>query len=211
MYFNQNAENRIKKKRSIAQFILDRLFFPIICLLSPEATQKFGLTPLDEERMIYAYKYLKGRVLDIGCGDNILIKSYGNGVGVDVYPWDGVDIVVSDTANLPFENESFDTVTFLASLNHIANREKVLNEAHRVLRSKGILIISMINPFVSFIAYKVRFKYDPDQHERGVGKGEVYGFWKSDLKKMLKETNFLLIKIQTFLFCFNNLYLAEKK
>ena len=39
----------------------------------------------------------RGRLLDIGCGTNRLVMRYraegGDGVGVDVYPWDGVDLV----------------------------------------------------------------------------------------------------------------------
>ncbi len=34
-----------------------------------------------------AMKYANGKVLDIGCGANNFVRSYGNGVGVDVYPW----------------------------------------------------------------------------------------------------------------------------
>jgi len=210
MYFNENTIYRLEKKRSPFQFFTDRFFFFLICLIPSKATRRIGLTPLDEERLIYAFRYLKGKVLDVGCGDNTLIKSYGNGIGVDVYPWEGVDILIKDPSDLPFDDGSFDTVTFIASLNHIRNREDALREANRVLRPGGLLVISMINPVISIIAHKVRYRYDPDQHERGLVKGEAYGFWKCDLIRLLQKANFSYLYSKKFLYGLNRIYLAEK-
>jgi hypothetical protein len=42
--------------------------------------------------------HIHGRLLDIGCGTNDLVKSYkGEGVGIDVYQWGDVDLVVDDS------------------------------------------------------------------------------------------------------------------
>ena len=57
--------------------------------------------------------WVRGRLLDIGCGTNSLVGAYaGDGVGVDVHPWPGVDRVVEDSAHLPFETGTFDTVSY---------------------------------------------------------------------------------------------------
>ena len=72
---------------------------------------------------------IEGYLLDIGCGTNELVKKYqGKGIGVDVYQWGEVDVVVENTANLSFDEQTFDTVTIIAALNHIPNREEVLME-----------------------------------------------------------------------------------
>ena len=55
---------------------------------------------------------IRGRLLDLGCGTNQLVGAYpGDGVGVDVHQWGGVDCVVDDSSDLPFDDGSFDTVT----------------------------------------------------------------------------------------------------
>ena len=67
--------------------------------------------------------HVSGRLLDIGCGTNSLVRCYqGEGVGVDVHQWGDVDLLVEDSAELPFGDAQFDTVTIIAALNHIPNR-----------------------------------------------------------------------------------------
>ena len=73
------------------------------------------------------------RLLDIGAGTNALVRRHGDGVGVEVYDWGGEALVVENAARLPFSDQSFDTVSFVASLNHIPNRQEALFEAHRHL------------------------------------------------------------------------------
>src|SRR3989338_7316306 len=95
-------------------------------------------------RIKAALPHIHGRLLDIGCGTNVLIKNhYPNGIGVEVYDWGTVDLVVANTAHLPFANGEFDTVAIIATLNHIPNRAEVLLEAHRVLALNGRLLITM--------------------------------------------------------------------
>jgi hypothetical protein len=65
-----------------------------------------GLTPLRQERIDACLPYVKGRLLDVGCGENLLVKAHGNGVGVDIFPWPGVN-VLCDTRRLPFQDGSF--------------------------------------------------------------------------------------------------------
>jgi len=85
-------------------------------------------------RIEKALPLVRGRLLDLGCGYNNLVRQHNSfGVGVDVFPWPGVDVLIGDSARLPFPDESFDSVAILAALNHIPNREQALCEANRVL------------------------------------------------------------------------------
>lgn len=50
--------------------------------------------------------------------------------------------VQADATALPFENESFDVVYLVAMLGEVPNQELCLREAHRVLRTGGLLSVS---------------------------------------------------------------------
>lgn len=44
---------------------------------------------LEGVRISTVLPYIKGDLLDIGCGMNNLTKLYGAGIGVDVHDWGG--------------------------------------------------------------------------------------------------------------------------
>jgi len=154
------------------------------------------------------FPHIRGRLLDIGCGENQLVKSYGNGVGVDVHQWDGVDVVVEDTASLPFDDGSFHTVSFIACLNHIPNRLDVLREARRCLAPGGTLLATMIGPVVSCIWHQVVRPWDEDQSERGMKPGEVWGISRKSMYRPLGDAGFRVTKTPRFVLGLNTLYVC---
>jgi SAM-dependent methyltransferase len=154
---------------------------------------------------------ITGRLLDIGCGTNDLVKTYpGSGVGVDVYDWGGVDLVVEDTAHLPYKPQEFDTVTIIAALNHIPNREQVLKEAYRVLSANGKIILTMIPPFISAIWHTFRKPWDVDQKDRGMKQGEVYGLSHEQIHSLLRQAGFYVTYETRFMLGINLLVVASK-
>lgn len=96
-----------------------------------------------------------GSVLDIGCGDGILLEHLkqrgivGTGIdisskAIDICRERGLDCRQADiTDTLPFENNSFDTVVLTDVLEHIFQPQELLREAHRVTRK--YLYISVPN------------------------------------------------------------------
>lgn len=154
--------------------------------------------------------YVRGYLLDMGCGTNQLTKHYGNGVGVDIYQWGNVDLIVKDSAHLPFENDAFDTVTCLAALNHIPNREAALAEMYRVLKPGGKVILTMIPPKTSRIWHFLRSPWDADQHERGMQHGEVFGLTRAQIRKLLLEVGFKDLKMYPFMFRINSIHIGTK-
>lgn len=187
----------------------DALLFPLRIFLSLNASRKLGLTPIDDERVDMALPYCQGRLLDLGCGSNQLIKQYGNGVGVDVYPWKGID-VLCDTGRLPFRDGMFDTVTMLACLNHIEVKEWALKEAWRVLKPTGRLLVTMIGPITGFLCHRIRHRYDPDQLERGMHADEQYGLSGRQVRRLLEGQGFRMGRGASCLFGLNRLYVARK-
>lgn len=101
--------------------------------------------------------FLKGDLVDLACGNNALVRSYGRGEGVDVQDF-GADRVVDDLAVLPYEDQSVDTVTIMAALNYFPEPEKVLAEVKRILKPDGHLIVTMANPTVMRFWHQFREK-----------------------------------------------------
>jgi ubiquinone/menaquinone biosynthesis C-methylase UbiE len=207
-YFSQADNIKIPNKYKT---ILSRVAFPLLSLISREQTLKLGLTPIDDERVIMALKYTKGRLLDVGCGANNFVRSYGNGIGVDVEKWQGCDKVIKDAAKLPFKDKSFDIVSYLACLNHIPNREAAVKEASRVLKKDGQIIVTMITPKLGSFIHWLRFRNDPDNQERHINlSNELMGMSPSQVQEVLLKSGYKNIKRKRFVYGLNNIYIGKK-
>jgi len=114
-----------------------------------------------------------------------------------------------DCSRLPFPDHAFDTITILAALNHIPNRQAVLQEVHRLLSEDGRLLITMINPVISAVGHRLLWWWSEDK-ERGMEPGEVYGFWNRDLIALVAKAGFRLISHQRFVYGLNNLFVFRK-
>jgi SAM-dependent methyltransferase len=189
--------------------IWDFLGIPFrLILFDQEWLPKFGWTTLEEDRINVVLPNIKGKLLDIGAGTNSLVNKYRNGVGVDVHEWGGGTIVVNNTANLPFPDKHFDTITFVACLNHIPNREEVLIEAQRLIKLDGRLIITMINPVLGKIGHAIWW-YSEDKKRGGMLEGEKGGMWTSEIVTLCHNAGFTLEKHERFSYGMNNLYIFK--
>ena len=106
-----------------------------------------------------ADRWVTGRVLDVGCGSQpyrLLFKGrYEEWVGVDVAPSSlpGFPLDVrGDAQVLPFGEGTFDTVVAAEVLEHLPRPELFWNEAKRVLRPGGHILLS--TPFLYWIHEK---------------------------------------------------------
>ncbi len=123
------------------------------------------------ERIHWICKQANGeKILDIGCSQGIVCILLGregfNCTGVDneqgslAYAKNELEkeeaavqqrvvFHLAEGSNLPFDNESFDTVILSEILEHLVHPEKVLSEAKRVLKDGGKVIITVpygLNP-----------------------------------------------------------------
>ena len=88
------------------------------------------------DRRELAYRFMYGRVLDIGCGDAVIVwggrpPDFVTCVDLDVYPHTHVQAAAEA---LPFKDNTFDTVLMLEILEHVDDVEAALKEALRVAR-----------------------------------------------------------------------------
>ena len=200
---------------SISAYVFNWLVFPLKMLIPQPIIAKIpGLTTNEDIRVGIIKKNTTGKLLDIGCGVNRLVKEYRaqgeDGIGIDVYDWGNVDLVVGDTAHLPYENSSFDTISFVACLNHIPNRENVLAEACRLLTADGRVLITNLTPVVSRIWHAYAF-WDADQHERGMEEGEVFGFTHQELTALLERNGLIVVGQKKFSWGLNELFVCSKR
>jgi ubiquinone/menaquinone biosynthesis C-methylase UbiE len=104
-------------------------------------------------------------VLSIGCGPAIIeagLAEHGFSVtGLDISKEaldqapDNIRTVAGSAENVNFPDSCFDAVIFVASLQFIENYEKAIEEAARVLRSHGKLLVMLLNPASEFFREKV--------------------------------------------------------
>jgi SAM-dependent methyltransferase len=108
-------------------------------------------------------------LLDLACGDNSLIRAYKKGYGVDVTNF-GADILTSTFSALPFKNDSFDTISIVASLNYFEDPAAALSECHRVLDDSGRLVIMNSNPAIMQLWHLFR---EPWARRAGIAQREL--------------------------------------
>ncbi|MCX6175435.1 MAG: class I SAM-dependent methyltransferase [Ignavibacteriales bacterium] len=207
--------------KNIIRKIIDVIFFPLRALFIPEES-KFFLTSLRNERFEKVAGFCEGRVLDVGCGrGNLFIKKYigeDRGIGIDLYEYEGVEIVLKDFIVLPFGNDTFDTLTLIAVGGHIpkCDRDAEFKEFARVLKSGGKLIMTEGEPITQFLTHKWRkFSYllvgktDMDS-ERGMKDDEEFCMPFHDIFHYLNKPPLKFSKRIKFMWGLNNIYIAQK-
>lgn len=118
-----------------------------------KVTNSIFLNKLQVDFLLRNRQYIKGYLLDAGCGekpysliyDELVEKSIGCDVEYCIHDQKEVDVFAS-LDDLPFENEMFDTVLCTNVLEHVAEYQKAFSELARVLKCNGYMIISL--PFL---------------------------------------------------------------
>jgi SAM-dependent methyltransferase len=174
---------------------------------------------LRDERMQKVSQYSAGFILDLGCGPgNIFVQKYsgGNGVGADVFSYEGIDVLVS-SSTLPFRSGRFDTVSLIAVGGHIPKRlrDATFKEIHRVLRPGGRLVMTEGELLTQTVHHKIQFFFDRFRQQknmdtvRGMDEEEEFAMPHEEIQGYLKDV-FGNFERHRFQWGLNNVYLANK-
>lgn len=157
----------------------------------------------------------KGKTfLDIGCGDGSLVfravDKFDMCIGADIARtrladagkwWKKmkgksnrkISFLVADAdEELPFEKESFDTVTMVATLEHFFDPYHVMGEVKKVMKSHGTLIVQV--PNVCFFPRRLSFLLgilpSTSEDTHGWDGGHLHYFTVDSLEEFLERFGF---------------------
>ena len=126
-------------------------------------------------------------MLDVGCGSKPyqdcfpLVSAY-IGIEVETSGHDHKNSIVDffyDGLNIPFTNESFDSVVCFEVLEHVNDPKAILDEVNRVIKDDGSLLISV--PFLF------------GEHEEPY---DFQRFTSFGLVKLLNDTGFSMVSLE---------------
>lgn len=121
---------------------------------------------LRKKRLAKALPFIKGKVLDYGCGIGLLAKyipkSKYMGIDIDQESINTAKVLNPSynfykISNLTYEKAKrfgpYDTIVMLAVIEHIAKPEKILTDISKMLNSSGNIIITTPHPISNSIHY----------------------------------------------------------
>ncbi|MEM4367462.1 MAG: class I SAM-dependent methyltransferase, partial [Candidatus Anstonellales archaeon] len=90
-----------------------------------------------------AKKFAKGHILELGCGVN---NTFENSTKIDIVPLRLKNFIVADlNKKLPLKDNVFDSVVSLDVIEHLYDIDNFLHEINRVLKNRGVFILSTPN------------------------------------------------------------------
>lgn len=113
-------------------------------------------------RVIYSNWYKKinkdlkpGKTLEIGSGTGNFKRFNSSIISSDIVPCEWLDKCI-DAHSIPFPNNALSNIVMIDALHHLESPIKFLNEAYRVLKKNGRLILNepFPSPF-SLLIYKI--------------------------------------------------------
>lgn len=167
----------------------------------PKGTNYYELNnSLSKNLLANKGKFIGKKILDIGAGEIPFREFYEdlNVITCDIENNSSgtIDHIIQANEPLPFDNNSFDVIFLFDVLEHVKYDMNLLSECNRILKSKGILVLS--------IPFMYRFHEIPYDYRR---------YTKSGLEFILEDTGFKIIELQnvgSFVFTAQTLLLEHQ-
>lgn len=100
----------------------------------------------------------RSRILEVGCAFGFLLDEarriklcdvYGVEINEDAFQYAksslGLNVVKRELQTCNFENNFFDAVFLIGTIEHLISPRQTLNHIHRILKSEGILVITTVD------------------------------------------------------------------
>jgi len=180
------------------------------------------LTPhLHKKRIGMVRPYLKGDILDIGCGSADLTKFLNENqhyCGVELnenlikelkrkYPKYQFYCKNVDKDELDIHRK-FDTITMIAVVEHLKNPENILQQCYTLLKDNGGLIITTPTPLGGKI-HKIGAKLGLTSKEAVKEHHKLYSY--EDMEGLLTSRGFMIYIYQNFVFGMNHMFVCKKE
>ena len=189
------------------------LWLPLMICSPDRVLEAVGLPSLRSARHVRTAAFVGPRHLDLGCGSNVLKElrrdAFVVGLDVQVARPKFDPTVVGVAERLPFADESFDSLSMVACLNHFGERDTVIAESLRVLTPGGRIIVTMIGPLVGLVCHKFRF-WHQDTLYRAVDPSEVDGMRRDWIDDLFRRAKMPCVHEETFLAGMNRIFVFEK-
>ncbi|MCL0091668.1 class I SAM-dependent methyltransferase [Dehalococcoidales bacterium] len=172
--------------------------------------------------------WLRGDVLDIGCGEGYLARFVSERqryVGIDINEeiisslkreymncpnrefW-CVDVDRNIPPDLPLLNSTFDVIALLAVIEHLRNPRSVLSFSYRLLKNEGLLLITTPTSVGDKISSLIQFA---TVGTREPSYPHVRIFTRESLTALIEEVGFQVKTYRKFELGANQLFICSKR
>ncbi len=174
---------------------------------------------LIDQRVVQVAPYVKGSVLDLGCGRAPILQTLpvsAQYLGVDAYKpviahlterYPGRRFLCRDFEREPLAiSEHFDTILLMAVIEHLSKPEQVLAELLPLLQPGGHLVLTTPTPFgnqIHHLGSRVGL------FSKEAAEDHKFIFDQRSLETLLTRCGFQVIQYKRFLFHQNQLCVAK--
>ena len=149
-------------------------------------THSYIIATLQLRAVIASGRYAKGMLLDVGCGNKPFLHVFKNKIkrhiGIDLPSTRHINSEIDAFASgddIPFKDNSFDTILTTSVLEHVKEPQKMFNEMYRVLKKGSYLILTT-----------------PCQYGLHEQPYDFFRYTKYGLEMMAKKSKFKVEKIE---------------
>lgn len=153
-----------------------------------------------------------GHLLDIGCGTGLFLERYlkegadRTATGIDISPgmikkaqerYPDLPYVVGNAELLPFESDSFDSISSLLAFSYLQNPAQSLADCHRVLVPGGRLAVCTLGKNIFTSSLPALYSIGAKMRIRRVGVGSFaeHYYCAKEMYDLLGKTGFEDIEI----------------
>jgi len=164
------------------------------------------------------FKPKKGKILEVGCGNARNLIPFAKS-GFECYGIDfsnnmlrqakkfaqknnvKINFKKSDMTKIPFKDSNFDYILHIASLHNLEkkwDRKKALQEAYRILKPEGLMLLTVWNKLQLKFLFNKKDVYIPWKLKGEKIPRYYHLFDYFELRKLIKKADFKIIKSNIF-------------